>query len=199
MRVDTANRINFEEFLAIKSWVPTKIIIKNKTKLTSINFQMVTSINQAAPHNWVTKSTTYLALPRAAKHEIMWQQITADSSSGNWHSYQHFEVEPRACFDEQGDEFDCRKKTFHGVGNVAKATWVSLGDHPYTGMFRGGDTGFVRLSSTFEVDNANQHMAPGIGIKFLRDGIDSANIIAEFCMDGQDSLNFFEHSLSNNI
>merc|ERR1739844_565160 len=170
---------------------------QNKTKLISINFQMVTSINQAAPHNWVTKSTTYLALPRAAKHEIMWQQITADSSSGNWHSYQHFEVEPRACFDEQGDEFDCRKKTFHGVGNVAKATWVSLGDHPYTGMFRGGDTGFVRLSSTFEVDNANQHMAPGIGIKFLRDGIDSANIIAEFCMDGQDSLNFFEHSLSD--
>ena len=47
------------------------------------------------------------------------------------------------------------KKTFHGVGNVAKATWVSLGDHPYTGMFRGGDSGFVRLSTTFEVDNAN--------------------------------------------
>lgn len=67
---------------------------------------------------------------------------------------------------------------------MAKATWVSLGDHPYTGMFRGGDNGFIRLSSTAQVDNAQQHMSPGIGIKFLRDGIDSANIVAQYGLDG---------------
>jgi len=42
-------------------------------------------------------------------------------------------------------------------------------------------------------------MSPGIGIKFLRDGVDSANIIAEVGFDGQQSLNFFENSMSNNI
>lgn len=66
-------------------------------------------------------------------------------------------------------------------------------------MFRGGDAGFVRLSSTFPVDISRQHMSPGISIKFLRDAVDSANIIAEFGFDGQLSLNFFENSMSNNI
>ena len=162
---------------------------------------MVTSMERSeASHNWVAKDNNYLALPRSAKHEIIWQQITANEQSGNWHSGKHFEVEPRAAFDEQGDEFDCRKKTFHCVGNVAKATWVSLGDHQYTGMFRsGGDAGYIRLSSTAQVDTERQHMSPGIGIKFLRDGIDSADIVAQFSLDGQMSLNFFENSLSNNI
>jgi len=97
-------------------------------------------------------------------------------------------------YDEEGDEFDNRVKTFHGVGNVAKATWVSQGNHPYTGIFKGGDAGIIRLSSTFPVDNARQHMSPGVSLKFLRDSIDSANIIAEYSFDGQLSLNFFEHS-----
>lgn len=109
------------------------------------------------------------------------------------------QIEPRAAFDEQGDEFDCRVKTFHGVGNTAKCTWVSLGDHQYTGMFKGGDSGIIRLSSIFAVDTVNQHMSPGIGIKLLRDGVDSGNIIATHSFDGQNSLNFFENSMSNNI
>jgi len=54
-------------------------IIKTKTStLKTKNRQMVTSIEQSAPHNWVTKSAEYLAKPRAAKQEVMWQQITAD-------------------------------------------------------------------------------------------------------------------------
>ena len=50
-------------------------------------------------------------------------------------------------FDEFGDEFDCRSKYTHSQGNIGKATWVSKGQHPYTGMFTGADTGFVRLST----------------------------------------------------
>lgn len=79
------------------------------------------------------------------------------------------------------------------------ANWKSIGDHPYTGLFRGGDSGFVRLSTVFPVDNTQQHMAPGMGIKFMRDGVDSANIVAQVSLDGQQSLNFFENSMSNNI
>lgn len=83
---------------------------------------------------------------------------------------------------------------------MAKATWVSVGDHPYTGMFRsGGDAGYVRLSSIFQVDKERQHMSPGIGIKLLRDGVDSADLVATYSFDGQQSLNFFEHSMTSNI
>ena len=37
-------------------------------------------------------------------------------------------------------------------------------------------------------------MGPGIGIKLLRDGVDSADLVATYSFDGQNSLNFFENS-----
>ena len=54
--------------------------LKNDKSPKHTHTQMVTSIiDQQVPHNWVTKGAKYLALPRAAKHEVIWQQITADS------------------------------------------------------------------------------------------------------------------------
>ena len=38
-----------------------------------------------------------------------------------------------------------------------------------------------------------------MGVKFLRDGTDSANFVAMYSVDGQSSLNFFENSFSNHI
>jgi len=38
-----------------------------------------------------------------------------------------------------------------------------------------------------------------MGVKFLRDGIDSANFVAMFGVDGQNSLNFFGNDWSNHI
>jgi hypothetical protein len=35
----------------------------------------------------------------------------------------------------------------HQNGSVAKAEWLDLGGHDYTGMFKGADTGFVRLAT----------------------------------------------------
>jgi len=42
-------------------------------------------------------------------------------------------------------------------------------------------------------------MSPAMSIKFLRDGVDSANIVALVSFDGQQSLNFFENSMSNSV
>jgi len=42
-------------------------------------------------------------------------------------------------------------------------------------------------------------MAPGMGIKLLRDGMDSANFVCMFSVDGQDDLNFFANDFSNHI
>ena len=42
-------------------------------------------------------------------------------------------------------------------------------------------------------------MTPGLGLKFLRDGVDSANLIAKYSLDGQEHWNFFGNEWSNHI
>jgi len=74
-----------------------------------------------------------------------------------------------------------------------------LGGHPYTGIFKGGDTGYVRMSSAAPVDTKTPNMKPGMGVKFLRDGVDSANFVAMFGVDGQDDLNFFQNDWVTHI
>jgi hypothetical protein len=38
-----------------------------------------------------------------------------------------------------------------------------------------------------------------MGLKFLRDGMDSASLVAMYSVDGQDSWNFFKNDFSNHI
>lgn len=55
------------------------------------------------------------------------------------------------------------------------------------------------MSSAAPVDTKTPNMKPGMGVKFLRDGIDSANFVAMLGVDGQDDLNFFQNDWSNHI
>ena len=107
-------------------------------------------------------------------------------------------------FDTVGDELactrtGCRHKTIHPIGTVSKAQWISEGSHPYTGMFRGADSGFTRLSVAAPVDTKTPNSRPGVGVKLLRDGMDSANFVSMFSVDGQPDLNFFANDFSNHI
>lgn len=40
-------------------------------------------------------------------------------------------------------------------------------------------------------------MLPAIAMKFLRDGVDSANTFGVFSLEGQDNYNFFDKSLTS--
>ena len=43
-------------------------------------------------------------------------------------------------------------------------------------------------------------LGPGMGLKFLRDGVDSANLVAMYSVDGQpNDWNFFSHDFSNHV
>lgn len=43
--------------------------------------------------------------------------------------------------------FSTRDKLIHSVGTVGKVKWVDRGNHPYTGLFKGGAPYcFARLS-----------------------------------------------------
>ena len=109
----------------------------------------------------------------------------------------------RGPFDTAGDEMYCRKegscnkKTVHSIGSVAKVRYVDLGGHSYTGMFKGADSGLARFSTgTPEQD---WKIEPGIGVKFLRDGVDSGNFVAMFKAFGQTSFNFFAYSFETHL
>ena len=150
------------------------------------------------------KGDAYIALSREDKSDKIWAKVTENSKSGSWHFTQTLFVGQSEVFETKGDEFDCgltgcRNKTIHSVGNVGKVSWVDLGGHAYTGIFTGGDSGYVRMSSATPVDTKTPNMKPGMGVKFLRDSVDSANFVAMFGVDGQDSLNFFENDWSNHI
>ena len=134
--------------------------------------------------------TSYITLSRQEKADQIWASVTADTDSmGYGHMAGALIVDENPPFDTPGDTMQhewngYRNKTIHCSGVVAKLTWKSVGDHPYTGMFKGSDTGFVRFSTAAPVSTGSSFMIPGMGVKMLRDGIDSANFPAMYSVDG---------------
>jgi hypothetical protein len=92
-----------------------------------------------------------------------------------------------------------RTKYIHSVGVVSKCKFVSTGDHPFTGIFEGADFGFCRLSSAAKPTDS-QPLAPGISLKFLRNGKSSSDVVALYSVNGTPGdWNFFSKDLSNHI
>ena len=156
---------------------------------------------------WVAKGTEYLRLPRGQKADILDEKIMADLSVGAATPFSEFmKIDPNATFDEMGDEFDCRLKTAHQHGSVARIEWESTGDHAYTGLFRGADTGFIRLSAAVLVitpdeaaDNPGKpSLVPSIAVKLLRDGVDSGNTVGN-AIPLYENYHFFENDIVTNI
>jgi len=90
-----------------------------------------------------------------------------------------------------------RLKRVTSRGCVAKAEFIPIRNHPYTGVFRGCKNGIVRLSeftlTTPEVPKTSPHAE----FKCLRDGMSSANMVTAFAFDGQPSFNYFKNRLTN--
>lgn len=98
-----------------------------------------------------------------------------------------------------------RGKYIHTVGAVGKCKFRPTGNSPYTGIFKGADFGFIRLSAAEKPSFDNflmkgKPLAPGMGLKFLRSGKDSANLVAMYSVEGQPgNWNFFANSFTNHI
>lgn len=104
-----------------------------------------------------------------------------------------------------GDEMEVsggkeRKKLIHTVGCVSKVQLTSNGEHPFTGAFsKGTDTAMLRISMAAKPDPKTKNTIPGMGLKFFRDGIDSASMVAMYGVEGQDTWNIFANDWSNHI
>jgi hypothetical protein len=84
---------------------------------------------------------------------------------------------------------------------------VAPNNEGYTGIFESGaDHGLIRLSAAKKFDKtkssaaeAYDNFTPGFGLKFLRDGVPSGNLVAMYGVNGFDSWNFFKMDFSNHI
>ena len=106
-------------------------------------------------------------------------------------------------FDTKGDElpkqglWGTRPKYIHSVGATGKCHLNVSPDSPFSGMFEEANYGIVRLSSAIEPTKSSP-LAPGMGLKFLRDWNDSANLVAMWGVDGQPGdWNFFSNEFKN--
>jgi hypothetical protein len=146
-----------------------------------------------------TDGPKWEALTASEKRDTLWDKITADTTSGRYHYVRMLIEDMNLTFDAPGDELPCswtgcRKKPIHAVGNVGKVKFRSTGNGNFTGMFSGDlDHGIMRLSSADYVPgpDSSVHLAPGMGLKFLRDGVESANLVSMYSTDGQPDMDFF--------
>jgi hypothetical protein len=155
-------------------------------------------------------SPAYLTMSASQKLERLWGNIMVDTTSGTHLNkvtalmgLMSESMEPS--FTTIGDTFkNGRRKLVHSVGVVGKVVFTPAPvekdrSHGYTGCFQGVHYGLLRLSSTLQPGPA-QPLIPGLGLKFLRDGRDSANIVALQGIEGQpDNWNFFAHSMTTTL
>ena len=98
-------------------------------------------------------------------------------------------------YDNEWDNMpEGRQKYIHGVGAVCKFT-LDIQDSPYTGLFKNGvQTGIIRIGSALDIGGGSEYGAglfPGAGIKFLRTGKTSGNIVTA-SLKMQKSYNLFD-------
>lgn len=156
----------------------------------------------AGKENKYFRSEEYLALPAKDKQAEIWAEVVAQqgktsSFPGALEFAGAFTESMAPSFETKGDAmetgfFGTRRKYIHSVGSVAKIHFrPTVGAKKYTGIFKGAKYGIVRFSTATPLA-ANSAMVPGMGVKFLRDGIDSANFLAMNSTEGQpDEWNFF--------
>jgi len=59
----------------------------------------------------------------------------------------------------------------------------------------------MRLSSAVDPTSDNSKLTPGMGLKFVRDGVDSANLVSMYSVNGNPpgDTNFFSQDFFNHI
>jgi hypothetical protein len=141
------------------------------------------------------------------KEDTLYNAVMADTTSNGWYSAVHlaelFIENLNTSFSYVGDDMpgqnlfnlEERPKLIHSVGTVSQIQYIDLGGHNFTGVFKGCQNGFLRLSLATPPDA--KIIVPGLSLKFMRNGVPSGNVFAMYSLNGQSSFNFFKHDLSN--
>eukprot|EP00927_Polykrikos_kofoidii_P025441 TRINITY_DN22844_c0_g1_i1.p1 TRINITY_DN22844_c0_g1~~TRINITY_DN22844_c0_g1_i1.p1 ORF type:complete len:410 (-),score=49.83 TRINITY_DN22844_c0_g1_i1:138-1367(-) len=146
----------------------------------------------------------YESRTAAQKQELVLAHVQSDTSPGTYPNRLSvlagvISESVMVSFDASSDVFpESRKKYIHSVGMVGGISFVSVGGHPYTGVFEGAQHGLIRLSSAAKPGGS---FTPGAAFKFFRDGRRSANFVAMPSLDGQpcSNSNFFANDFKTHI
>eukprot|EP00928_Gymnodinium_smaydae_P061022 TRINITY_DN4507_c0_g1_i1.p1 TRINITY_DN4507_c0_g1~~TRINITY_DN4507_c0_g1_i1.p1 ORF type:complete len:478 (+),score=45.03 TRINITY_DN4507_c0_g1_i1:81-1436(+) len=95
-----------------------------------------------------------------------------------------------------------RVKVIHAQGVHCKFDFVVSSGSPFTGLLGPGThKGLIRLGNALSIDNVKglDPSFPGIAVKFLRSGVQSANFVALRASGSGGSFNFFDSPLSNHV
>jgi len=96
-----------------------------------------------------------------------------------------FEYDMNQSFDTVTDTMPLeRHKVVHSRGVVTLVEFIPTYDTPYTGIFKGCKHAVMRISEDVQTTPEVPKTSPGHAIKFLRDGMASANWLAMFAFDG---------------
>ena len=83
---------------------------------------------------------------------------------------------------------------------VAKAEFLATEDTPYTGVFEGVANVIIRMSeSNLLVDGISTSANPSIALKFLLNGVESANQFGMVTFESTNSWNFFENDFMTQL
>jgi len=93
-----------------------------------------------------------------------------------------------------------RKKWIHTAGFTGPVRFESNGLHDYTGLFKGAEYGIMRFSSSTK-PGYNNVWTPSFGLKLLRDGAMSANLVTMPQLDATPCAesNFFQHDYNTKL
>ena len=156
-------------------------------------------------------SDQYQSLSAKDKMSKLWSEITADQTELGFYGpltiATIFLEDMHITFNHVSDSFPpLRKKLIHTVGVIAQGELVVDPSNPYTGVFEGVNNVLIRLSIAKQADftkttaaEALDNFTPGMSLKFLRDGLSSANLVAMYGVNGFPSWNFFGRDFSNHI
>jgi hypothetical protein len=152
-------------------------------------------------------SAKYQAQTAQQKMTQLWKEIKSDTTPYGWYSALSFAglffENMKTSFDTYSDVLpEGRKKLIHSVGSVAQFEFVPKSGSPYTGVFEGVSNGLIRISTAKQANpkkEAKGNFLPGMGIKLLRDGVPSANLVAMLSVEGQDSWNIFQYDWSHHV
>ena len=146
----------------------------------------------------------YQALSARCKQDIIWERITRERTvqrffTGN-DMQSFFDEDINVDYDTVSDTSPIgRVKKLFPRGVVTMAEFVPAYGHDYTGVFRGSKNVVQRICESTMTTPEVPKTTPGLELKFLRDGMSSANANMMFAFDGQPSFNYFKNRVSNII
>ena len=151
------------------------------------------------------RGSTYQGKTRQDKMTDLWGKVIEDTSGPKAFMWKHFDEafiqkSPHALCQRADEVQKGRKKVQHTQGVVAKVKYVAEPNNGLSGILgSGSDTALLRFSESMYLHEESAGLTPSVAVKFLRDGMKSANILAQPSFKNSGSWNFMKEPFKTRV